>query len=196
MLPAVLEEMLHICEEKGLQKPSCYQGDYNLITRGMETKLLPILRAHSMTFYGFRYVCGSLITARFDDANATTRPLAACFLTGKLTNNQTTGTRFDPSNPLSTPMKSLYGADELHVGMKKFVVAVKEHGLSPAEVAIRWLAHHSALREDDGIILGASRVEQIVETVGFVGKGLLGKELLGAAEELWEVVRGVRGDVI
>ena len=48
--------MLFLCEEKGLQKPSCYQGDYNLVTRGMETKLLPILRAHGMTYNAFRCV--------------------------------------------------------------------------------------------------------------------------------------------
>ena len=53
--PEMLVQMLRICEDKGLQKPSCYQGDYNLITRGMETKLLPILRAHGIVFNAFRY---------------------------------------------------------------------------------------------------------------------------------------------
>lgn len=54
--PAVLENILKLCDEKGWQKPSSYQGDYNLVTRAMETKLLPILRAHNMTFVAFRYV--------------------------------------------------------------------------------------------------------------------------------------------
>ena len=57
----MLEQVLRLCEEKSLQKPSCYQGDYNLVTRGMETKLLPILRAHSMTFNAFRWVTLRLI---------------------------------------------------------------------------------------------------------------------------------------
>ena len=52
----MLEQVLRLCEGKGLQKPSCYQGDYNVVTRGMETKLLPILRAHGMTFNAFRWV--------------------------------------------------------------------------------------------------------------------------------------------
>lgn len=56
----MLEKMLSICEEKGLQKPSCYQGEYNVVTRGMETKLLPILRAHGMTYNAFRCVVSSL----------------------------------------------------------------------------------------------------------------------------------------
>ena len=57
----MLGEILRLCEEQGLQKPSCYQGEYNVVTRGMETKLLPLLRTHGMTFNAFRYVLlGSL----------------------------------------------------------------------------------------------------------------------------------------
>ena len=57
----MLKTMLKLCEDKGLKKPSCYQGDYNLITRGMETKLLPILRAHGMSYNAFRYFLTSKI---------------------------------------------------------------------------------------------------------------------------------------
>lgn len=52
--PATLEKMLQLCDEKGWTKPVCYQGPYNLVTRGMEEKLLPLLRAHSMVFNGFQ----------------------------------------------------------------------------------------------------------------------------------------------
>ena len=66
----MLEQVLRLCEEKGLQKPSCYQGDYNVVTRGMETKLLPILRAHGMTFNAFRWVTLRLFA---DSGNAPER---------------------------------------------------------------------------------------------------------------------------
>lgn len=59
--PEMLEQMVRLCEEKGLQMPSCYQGDYNIVTRGMEMKLLPILRAHGMTFNAFRFVTSRLV---------------------------------------------------------------------------------------------------------------------------------------
>lgn len=51
--PALLEETLALCEEHGWAKPTWYQGVYNVTTRGMETKLLPILRAHGMRFVGY-----------------------------------------------------------------------------------------------------------------------------------------------
>lgn len=54
--PPMLEKMLLLREKMGLRKPACYQGDYNLITGGMETKLLPLLRLHSITYNAFRCV--------------------------------------------------------------------------------------------------------------------------------------------
>lgn len=54
--PSVLEEMLRICNEQHLQKPACYQGDYNIVTRGAEKKLLPLLREHGIAFNAFRCV--------------------------------------------------------------------------------------------------------------------------------------------
>ena len=49
-----LERMLETCERKDLKKPSVYQGDYNIVTRGMERVLLRLLRRHGMTFAAFR----------------------------------------------------------------------------------------------------------------------------------------------
>ena len=48
--------MLKICDENGLQKPRYVQGSYSLITRGMESKLLPIMRPAGMSFVGHQYV--------------------------------------------------------------------------------------------------------------------------------------------
>ncbi len=52
--PEMLCEFLEICEKKGYVKPSVYQGEYNLITRGAEQALFPILRKHGMAFIAYR----------------------------------------------------------------------------------------------------------------------------------------------
>ena len=80
--------------------------------------------------------------------------------------------------------------------MKRFDGEVKAHNLTSTEVAIRWIAHHSALRDEDGIILGASKAEQIRETVNMITKGPLPGELLSLAENLWGVVKGSRSEII
>lgn len=175
--PEVLEKMLNLCEEKGLQKPSCYQGEYNLVTRAMETRLLPILRAHGMTFNAFR-------------------PFAVGFLTGKLVNNEHAGTRFGDDHPFGKAAKELYDAEDLISAMRKFDNDIKSHDLTSIEVAIRWLGHHSVLGPKDGIVLGASKVEQVRETVAMIQKGPLPGEVLASAENLWSAVKGSRADII
>ncbi|KAI1073915.1 putative oxidoreductase [Whalleya microplaca] len=173
----VLEKMLQLCEENGWQKPSCYQGDYNLVTRGMETKLLPLLRAHNISFTCFR-------------------ALASGFLTGNAINNQSSGTRFANDNPLGKAMLRVYGDEGLNNAMRKFDTAVKEEGFMPTEVAIRWVYHHSALDDGDNILLGASKKAQLTETVGFIRKGPLSATLLTLADEIWDAVKETRGEII
>lgn len=92
-------------------------------------------------------------------------------------------------------IQGAFGAEDLWSAMKQFDTAVKAEDLTPAEVVVRWAAHHSALSEDDGMILGASRIEQIQESVGFIRKGKLPENVLRLADELWEAVRESRGSI-
>lgn len=124
------------------------------------------------------------------------RPLAAGFLTGKLINNDHAGTRFGDDNPLGKFAQKLFGAEDLHSAMKKFDAEAKSYNLTPIEVAIRWIAHHSALRDEDGIVIGASKVEQIRETVNMIKNGPLPGEILKTAENLWSAIKGTRGEII
>lgn len=177
MSPEMLEQILRICEEKNLQKPSCYQGEYNLITRGVETKLLPMLRSHNMTFNAFR-------------------PLAAGFLTGKFVNNEHKGTRFGDENPLGKFAQKLFGAEDLRSAMKKFDEDMKVYNVTPIEVAIRWIIYHSALGDEDGVIIGASKAEQVWEAVNIMKKGPLPETVLKAADDLWNAVKESRHGII
>ncbi|TRX94063.1 hypothetical protein FHL15_005141 [Xylaria flabelliformis] len=175
--PEMLENMLRLCEQNGWSKPSYYQGTYNVISRGMETKLLPILRAHNVKFVAFWAV-------------------AAGFLTGKFVNGQHAGTRMGDDNPLGKHIQQMYGTEDVLGAVKKFDTETKAVGLTPLEVAIRWIFHHSKLTDDDCVLLGASKVEQIVENVAFIRKGPLPDHVLPLVEELWESVRGTRSEVI
>lgn len=53
--PAEVQQVIDICEQKGYTKPSVYQGQYNMIVRGGEKELFPLLRKHGIAFFGFRY---------------------------------------------------------------------------------------------------------------------------------------------
>ena len=124
------------------------------------------------------------------------RPLAAGFLTGKLLKNEHEGTRFGENNPLGKMVQKLFGAEDLHSAMKTFIAGVESHGMTPNEVAIRWIVHQSALRYEDGIVMGASKIKQIQETNGMIHKGPLPAEVLEMTEDLWLAVKDTRGEII
>lgn len=57
--------------------------------------------------------------------------------------------------------------------------------LSTGEVSLRWIVHHSALEDDDILILGASRVSQLEESLESIKKGPLDQKLAQDLDSLW-----------
>lgn len=110
-------------------------------------------------------------------------------------NNQHADTRAGDANPLGKMIQGAFGAEDLRAAMKEFDTAVKAEGLTPAEAAIRWVTHHSALNEEDGVILGASKTAQILESIDFVRKGRLPQNVLQLTDKLWEAVQESRGSI-
>ncbi|KAJ0120485.1 hypothetical protein J7T55_015214 [Diaporthe amygdali] len=168
--PETLQRIIDLCEEKGWVKPKWYQGTYNMLTRGMETRLLPILRAHGILFLASHALASGFLTGKHIDAEG--RP------TGRFAKNNS------------------YNAPELSAAMKEFVSGCKAHALPPFEVASRWIAHHSALGDDDGIVIGASKVAQVSATVTNIRKGPLPAPVVVLTEDLWNSVKPIRGSTI
>ncbi|KAI2637806.1 putative oxidoreductase [Hypomontagnella submonticulosa] len=175
--PSTVSKILSLCEANGWRKPACYQGEYSLISRGAETHLLPLLRQHGIRFNAFRSAASGL-------------------LTGKAVTGNAAGTRFGDDNPLGSAMNRVFGAPDLRAAVIAFDAAVREKGALPLEVAIRWVMYHSALGDEDGVLIGASKTAQVVETVEFVRRGPLPEELLKLAEELWDAVKDTRSEIL
>ncbi|OKL58386.1 hypothetical protein UA08_06296 [Talaromyces atroroseus] len=148
----MLERYLAICEEKDYIKPSVYQGEYNLISRDLEAALIPLLRKHNIKFVAYS-------------------PLGGGFLSGKLTAGNAEGTRL--TSPLAQRFRQIYDHPEFHDKIRRLQEIIQPLGISPTGAALRWLAFHSLLREEDGIILGARRIEQVRENVKEIALGPL-----------------------
>lgn len=168
--PEALQRIIDLCEEKGWVKPRWYQGAYNMLTRGAETRVLPILRAHGMSFLASHALASGFLTGNHVDSDG--RP------TGRFAKN------------------SSYAAPEVATAMKDFVDGCQAADLPPVEVAIRWIAHHSTLSESDGIVLGASKLDQVGDTVTKIRKGRLSEEVATLAESLWDAVKQIRGSML
>ena len=163
----MVEEWLSIAEKEGYVKPSVYQGQYNLLCRGYETSLFPLLRKHNIHFNAFS-------------------PLAGGFLLGNFTAEGVQGgSRFK----LNTPFMTWYNRPSMFEAVKKLKALSEKTGVGMDELSLRWLVYHSALNADDGLILGASNVKQIGKNVGQIEKGTLDETIANELNELWEGVK-------
>ncbi|KAG8156726.1 hypothetical protein KVR01_013331 [Diaporthe batatas] len=168
--PEALERIIALCAEKGWAKPTWYQGTYNMLTRGAEARVLPVLRAHGMSFLASHALASGFLTGGHVDAEG--RP---------------TG-RFAKNANLAHP--------EVAAAMKEFVDGCSAHDLQPVEVASRWTSHHSALGDGDAIVLGASKLEQVGDTVAHISKGPLPQEMVVLVDRVWATVTPIRGSMI
>ena len=117
-------------------------------------------------------------------------PLAGGFLTGKLTSGEIVkGTRFDKTNTGGTLYRNWYDKPVMHLAINKLQDTIRPLNLSLAEVSLRWLTYHSMLGEEDGIILGGSKFEQIASNVADIAKGPLEEVVVEALNKLWLSVK-------
>lgn len=65
-----VQTFVDICEQRGLVKPSVYQGQYNPIVRASEKALFPILRKNKISFYAYSPAAGGFFAGNHKNANA------------------------------------------------------------------------------------------------------------------------------
>lgn len=125
-----------------------------------------------------------------------TRVLASGFLSGKLTNGNTEGTRFDSDGAMNKFMQNLYNHEPLHNALKQLEETTRALGITTIDAALRWAYYHSSLEKGDGIILGASSIRQIKSNIESISQGPLSRECLDTFEHIWETLEPVRGDIL
>lgn len=161
----------------------------------MEKVLLPLLRANNISYYSFRQVPQEASLWK-SNANITAfRALAGGFLTGKFTNGQSEGTRFSDNHVLGKFFQSQYGDPKLQQVMKNFESALAPLGISGSEASLRWVFYHSALREQDAVILGASKLAQIKDSLRSISVGPLPDGIVQAINSIWDVLEESRAQI-
>eukprot|EP00438_Fugacium_kawagutii_P001015 Skav231345 [mRNA] locus=scaffold1905:39965:41194:+ [translate_table: standard] len=81
------------------------------------------------------------------------------------------------------------GGHQVRVVVSETPSAQTTQAPSLAEVALRWLIHHSYLRKGDGIIIGVSKQEHLVSNLAAWKAGPLPDSIRQACEEAWELSR-------
>ena len=90
---------------------------------------------------------------------------------------------------MTVGMKAIYDRPNMHVAMTDLLNTVEPLQISGSEACLRWIYYHSHLREGDGVILGASKLLQIVQNARDIAQGPLPAEVVQKIDTLWETVQ-------
>ncbi len=163
-------DIWHKCESHGCPKPSVYQGMYNALCRNVDPELFPAIRSLGMRFYAFNPLAGGMLTGKhhnFEDA-----PEPGRFARLK-------------------SYRDRYWKHSYFDAVEEIKQACDKEGIVMVEAAYRWLINHSCMdaSKGDGILLGASRLEQMEQNMQTVEKGPLPESIVAAMDEAWEVAK-------
>ena len=161
-------DIRHICKNKSWVKPVVYQGMYNALTRDVDRELMPALRSTGMSFYAYNPLAGGLLTGKHIPKEAPSQ-----------------NTRFT----VMPFYQDRYWKDTYFQSIDAAKKACEKEGLPMTEGALRWLKHHSMLDggQNDGIIIGASKMEQLEMNLSIVFEGgPLPQSVVDTFDEAWE----------
>lgn len=163
-------DITYKCDKIGCPRPSVYQGMYNALCRNVDPELFPAIRSLGMRFYAFN-------------------PLAGGMLTGKHHHYDDT-----PDSGRFARLKSYrdrYWKQSYFDAVEEIRLACEKEGIMMVEAAYRWLVNHSSMKSDmnDGILLGASRQEQMEQNLAAANKGFLPENIVSAMDDAWEIAK-------
>ena len=159
-------QALWITEKRGHKPPLISQPMYNLLARGIEQEYLPFCKTFGISTIVYNPLAGGLLTGK-QDRN---RPLP--------------GTRFDANQMyLDRYWHPAYfdAVDELQK-------IAQQAGRSIIDLALNWLLFHTTA---DCVILGASRLEQLQQTLHVFGKAPLDDATVARLDQVGQNLRGV-----
>ncbi|KAI0892083.1 Aldo/keto reductase [Annulohypoxylon nitens] len=166
-------EIVMTCQHNGWVLPTVYQAIYNCLFRTIEAELIPTCRRYGIAIDVYS-------------------PTGGGFLLGKITSKDD-----DPkegryaAGPFQHLTRGRYFRDGIIEGARQIREAAETRGLSPLELAMRWLVHHSKLQGGhDGIVIGFSNLQQLRDNLDYLERGPLDEDTLEVLENAWQVSKG------
>lgn len=163
-------QIYEYCKKEGYVLPTVYQGGYNAVQRGNEKTLLPLLRQYGISFYSWGSLCGGALAKPIDDILSPAK-----------------GSRYEALPILG----DMFLKDKIVAAIRKLTATCQENNLTILEASIRWIKFHSALGDDDAMILGASSDRQLENNLKLLENGPLTDTIVKAYEDMWENIKDV-----
>jgi aryl-alcohol dehydrogenase-like predicted oxidoreductase len=159
-------QMMWLSEKCNYRPPWITQPMYNLLARGIEQEFLPMAREFGLSSIVYNPLAGGLLTGK----HRRDAPLA--------------GSRFD-NNQMYLDR---YWHPAYFDAVDELSKVAQAAGRSMVSLALNWLLHHTST---DGVILGASRLDQLEENLRAAGEGALPADTVAACDVVWAKLRGV-----
>ena len=163
-------EIVELCRQHSWMQPTVYQGMYNALTRDVERELMPCLRNYDIRFYAYNPLAGGLLTGKYQSLD-----------------DLPDDGRFG----LHESYQQRYWKQDYFEVLQDMQTACHEAGVKPAQAAMSWLLNHSMLDAErgDGIIIGASRVEQLTENLKSFQQLPLDSSVTEVMDRGWELTK-------
>ena len=166
----MVADVCHLCDKHGWIKPTVYQGVYNPLTRKAENELNKCLDYFGMSFYAYNPLAGGLLTGKYDAFEEAPTD-------GRFTHRPNYQGRYWK--------KSYFDA------VSRIKETAAQYNMTSIEATYRWLAYHSMLKGNrgDAIIIGASKLNHLMQNMETLKGGPLPQELQDVFEEAWEITK-------
>lgn len=163
-----------ICAAQGYMLPTIVQGNYSAVARHVEEDFFALLRELKISFWVYS-------------------PLAGGFLakTSEYFRNPINRGRWDPNSSVGKLYNHLYNKPHLVAALDTWGEAADKAHCTRAALAYRWVKYHSLVDAacGDCILMGASTVDQVTETLECLNDGPLPKEVVEMIDGIWEDVK-------
>ena len=194
-------EIYYLCKKNGFVLPTVYQGMYNPLTREIESELLPCLRHFGIVFYAYNPLAGGMLTGKHDfinfdhcaredddhdddEKNADSQDKVNSIKKGRFHGNTNVAKIYRQRYW----KKCYFEAIKL---IEKVLVDEYNDKVSIIEATLRWMQHHSKLNENDGVILGGSKMVHFVQnTQALLCKQGLNDNVVNAFDDAWQLCKG------
>ena len=99
--------------------------------------------------------------------------------------------RWDPNDRIGAIYHHQYNRPLLVEALSEWESIANDAGVSKAALAYRWVTYNSTLKPEygDGIIIGASRHQQLLETLRAIEDGPLEASIVKRIDKVWDLVK-------
>mmetsp|Transcript_49031 Transcript_49031/g.59349 ORF Transcript_49031/g.59349 Transcript_49031/m.59349 type:complete len:356 (+) Transcript_49031:316-1383(+) len=179
----------YMSQRDGYIVPTIYQGMYNAITRQVETELFPALRKLNMSFFAYNPLAGGMLSGKYVLQESASEMMKE---------NAKVGGRFAGNTFWAERYRERFQKTQQFeaIDIVKEALGNDDTGNSSclADASLRWLLHHSKLKEQDGIIMGASRLSHFDANMASLALGPLPGNVVKAFNEACDHCKAVCPD--